>query len=274
MTCQYCGKPVGLLRRLKGNRYCSAAHEREEELNPAALVLKTLFQTLPEEPEVTRSPEPPPPRGAQSTASTGDRSHDVRPPTDLLAELLEPAAADKHEAPIRDHDSPKTAPDPQPVGFLLQLPEPCQFGSARRLRRELPVLSAELAWLDGSYGVELGEASVDWLPDQNLQESSPKVTSLRRLVQDSYENLPLASFLGGFSGLLGTYAPVCSIEWLRPRSGPRPALSQLMTPCELSAKLSVPARLASPAEPVSGTASPATSDLQNTLVQMLVGLTD
>lgn len=104
MTCRYCDKPLGLLRRMAGQQFCSAAHERRFRDEQDHLVIHTLLDTV-----VGAAPAPGP------THLTRETPHED---LDLLTSLLSEADTDlpSDMVPLEELLQPDLAP------FLLELP--------------------------------------------------------------------------------------------------------------------------------------------------------
>lgn len=128
MQCRYCGKPLGLLRKLADQEFCSAAHQKAYAQEQEALVLTRLLEARPSTVPMEEAGVPeefiPIPPGPEFMMDGNEAAEEEYPPVEAGFLLEEPYMA----APayyVRNGVVPVDAGEYSiPVFPVFELPEP------------------------------------------------------------------------------------------------------------------------------------------------------
>ncbi len=196
MNCKYCGKPVGLLRKLAGQSFCSDGHQKKFKDEHEALALSRLEESWSKTQAVRVPALQVPPELAEPVVPAPAAAPVAAAPT-RPAPAPAPAAVPAAAAPPEGPEATK------PYGFIAQVPErPVAYTFGRHVGVEPEVPQP------GRPGMPRLAGSVA-AADIPLEEQAPPLSPA----------LPLPA---GEPGVLAA-APAAAVAWVAP-GAPAPQL--------------------------------------------------
>lgn len=225
------------------------------------MVLQTLLKDLPSEAEPTPVPHTP-----ESAAAA---EHD-----EVLSSLLDFGAPSQPATAAVSTAAPAEPPPPPECPPMMELPVERPFGNGLRIAPRH--VSAE--WVDGFYGVELGEYATPFAPEP-LFQGAPIRNTPAPSFSTSDDAPPLAEYIVTLVAPVGSYRAIERVEPIALRRGVRPSFASLTGPDATRIRWDAPKKVLPPREAIALPTTPVAhppdaSDLQDSLVDMLVNMVD